>query len=560
MTTDMNNPSNISATQPCELQLVRTPGGRWRMGIEPQLVDRPGELADLAAFLAANNANIERFHYNRSENPHLVHAEISCTSATQCGTLADQLHRIGRLSEDGHIPADDPVLPEVGTIMDQSGLLGLKVTLEDRPGTLADLAEVLRNHDANVIHMDYDGDTAPGLAEITVAASSPGQVAALLDELNRDGLHFHVQWQGADGGPIDAIIGLSAVEQFLFRLKSILPPDKLDRLKSLLESSDEMSRALIDFRREAGGDPEAMAVSEVFSNILHLAAASIGKTGSRFTMRLTGPLAVSEQVSLYMLACPTGANGYLLRTRDEDVLMDTGYGLYYPDVRDWLKRHGFDPARIKRAYVTHPDADHAGWAAPLQEEFGTSVFMHPDAAEVFLHGNRAHNTGTRLQALNVSFTKLITRLTDLRGPARLEDFTRRPDDPAELEGFPVLGGFHVGDVEFLVLESLGGHVAGQVFFFAPMHGLLFCGDYLIDVASLSDRDKQTLSIPKYLMTSTNSDSRVFSKEMGQLRRLMLDVQQRLKQVGSTAMIFSGHGGLYSVDEAGWQDAPEGHKS
>jgi glyoxylase-like metal-dependent hydrolase (beta-lactamase superfamily II)/ACT domain-containing protein len=539
-----------------ELRLARTPSGRWRLAARPRLLDRPGELADLAAFLGANNANILRFFYNRSENPRLVRIEVDCASATECGALADQLQRIGRLPTDDREPEGDPSLPEVRTIMDQDGLLGIKATLEDRPGSLADLAEVLRNHDANVIHMAYDGDAAPGLVEITLAAASPEQISLLLAELNRSGLHFHVQWQGADGGPIDRVIGLSAIEQFLFRLRTILPPDKLDRLRALMESSDEMGRALLDFRRESGENPEAMAVSEVFSNILHLAAASIGKTGPRFSMRLTGPLPLSDEVALYMLACPTGANGYLLRTRDEDVLVDTGYGLYYPDARDWLAAHGFDPARIRRVYVTHPDADHAGWAAPLQEEFGARVFMHPDAEEVFRHGNRAHNTGTRLQALNVSFTRLITKLTDLRAPARITDFTPLVGAPAEFGGFPTMGGFQVGDLDFLVLESMGGHVAGQVFFLVPKQALLFCGDYLIDVASLSERDKQTLSIPKYLMTSTNSDSRVFSREMSLLRRMMLDLRRNMGADGANARIFSGHGGLYTVDEAGWTDQIE----
>lgn len=550
---------NATAPRQQELHLTRTTGGRWRLHVQPRLMDRPGELADLAAFLGANNANIERFFYNRSEDPRIVQLEISCGSATECGALADHLYRMGRLPTDGTEPEEDPILPEVRTITEQAGLLGIKATLEDRPGALADLAEILRNHDGNVIHMSYDGDSAPGLAEITLVTNSPDQVAALLDELNRSGLHFHVQWQGADGGPMDTVIGLSAIEQFLFRLKSILPADRLDRLKTLMESSDEMGHALLDFRRESGENPESMAVSEVFTNILHLAAASIGKTGPRFSMRLTGPLPISEQVMLYMLACPTGANGYLLRTSDEDVLMDTGYGLYYPDARNWLSAHGFDPSRIRRAFITHPDADHAGWAAPLQEEYGTRVYMHPDAASVFVHGNRAHNTGTQLQALNLSFTKLITRLTELHAPARLEKFESRKGDPAEMGGFKVLGSFSVGDVDFLVLESLGGHVAGQVFYLAPKQGLLFCGDYLIDVSSLSERDKQTLSIPKYLMTSTNSDSRVFSREMGMLRRMMLDLKKQLKSDGLTAQIFSGHGGLYSVDEAGWKEKPEGER-
>jgi glyoxylase-like metal-dependent hydrolase (beta-lactamase superfamily II)/glycine cleavage system regulatory protein len=544
--TDARPQAGPQTPEPDGLTLLRDPRGGWRLGAGLRMADRPGELAGLAAFLAGQEANIERFSYNRSENPYVVRMEVRCANASRAGLLADELARQGRLE-----PPDRASLrPE--PITDPGGLLSIKATLEDRPGTLARLAEVFRQHGASVIHMAYDGDAAPGLAEITMATDSPQQVAALLEDLTTGGWHFHVQWQGADSAAMEAVIGLSAAEQFLFRLRRILPPDRLDRLKALFESSDEMGRALMDFRRQAGADEESMAASGVFANILHLAAASLGRTGERFSMRLAGPIVVTSQVSLYTLACPTGANGFLLRAPEEDILVDSGYGLYWPDARDWLARHGFDPARIRRAFFTHPDADHAGWAASLERDCGTLVHLHPDCAGVFSHGNRAQGTGTRLQALNLSFTRLITRLTELDAPQHIAPFSRSPQDPAETGGFPVLGCFAVGDVDFLVLESLGGHVAGQVFYYAPQGGLLFCGDYLIDVPSLSERDKSILSVPKYLMTSTNADSRVFSREMAMLRGLMRETQARLIPQGKVARVCSGHGWPYTVDEAGWE--------
>lgn len=533
---------------PDGLALRRDARGGWRLAAGLRMADRPGELAALAAFLAGHRANIERFAYNRSASPFLVRMEARCASAAQAGALADDLARQGRLDPPGPDAGQDRSEP----ITSLEGLLSIKATLEDRPGALARLAEVFRQHGANVIHLAYDGDAAPGLAEITMAADSPRQVSALLADLTRGGWHFHVQWQGEDSGAMETVIGLSAAEHFLFRLRRILPPDRLDRLKALFESSDEMGRTLADFRRQAGADEESMAASEVFTQILHLAAASLGRTGERFSMRLAGPMALTGQVALYTLACPTGGNGFLLRTADEDVLVDSGYGLYFADARDWLARHGFDPARIRRAYFTHPDADHVGWAAPLEREFGTRVHLHPDCAAVFASQNRAQGTGTRLQALNLSFTRLITRLTELDAPRRITPFDRTLLDPDQAGGFPVLGGFRAGDVEFLVLESLGGHAAGQVFYFAPREGLLFCGDYLIDLPSLSERDKQTLAVFKHLMTSTNADSRVFNREMAMLRALMRDAQARLAPSGKAARVCSGHGWPYAVDEAGWE--------
>jgi glyoxylase-like metal-dependent hydrolase (beta-lactamase superfamily II) len=129
--------------------------------------------------------------------------------------------------------------------------------------------------------------------------------------------------------------------------------------------------------------------------------------------------------------------------------------------------------------------------------------------------------------------------------------SRFSDATGYVGGFKRIGSFQVGDINFDVLESLGGHVPDQIFLFAQAVGLLFSGDYLIDFNSLSDRTKSTLNLARYLMTSTNNESRVFEREMKQLTKLILDTQERLEKSGRTVRIFPGHGEFYAVDEADW---------
>ena len=542
---DRTDPKDQSPEQTDSFSLRRGASGAWRLAASLYLADRPGELADVSTYLAGHGANIELFFYNRSENPNLVKIEADCATAASAGSLADGLQTQGRLDPPKETKAQQT---DGANVTDLSGLLKIKITLENKPGTLAAFARILKEHQANVIYMAYDGGKAPGLAEMAMATKSPDKVSALLQTLNRQNCHFHVSWQGAQGGPIDEVIGLNQVEALLLNLKTILPPDRLDALTELIQSSDEMRHTLLEFRREAGMNNESMAASEVFTNILHLAAASMGKTDHRFSMGLTGPLHVTDQVSLYVLACPTGGNAFLLRAPDGDVLIDSSYGLYFPDVKKWLTRHNIDPSRIGHALFTHPDADHAGWAAPLEQEFGTKVFMHPNARAVLDHENRAFGGNSRLMALNGPYTKLVNRFTDMQAPRTLHTF---PADQGRAGGLKIIGKFEVGDVEFKILESLGGHVPAQVFFFAPDQGLLFCGDYMIDVPSLSDRTKSTLSIARMLMTSTNNDSRIFAHEMELLREIMTETNERLKPLGKSARIFPGHGGFYSVEEADW---------
>ncbi len=523
------------------LRLLPGAAGDWAFAGDLFLQDRPGELAEVSSVIAAHEANIEQFHYNRSEDASLVRIRTRLATARAAGALAEALRARGYLTA-------PETSQEKSEITELGGLLRIKVTLEDRVSTLAAFASVLKAHHANVIFLSYDGEKTPGLVEMAMATRSPDEVGVLLQDLNQRGYHYHVEWQGANGASIDDVIGLSLVERFLLKLKTLLPKDKINKLRELLDSSEDLRETLLNFKRESGENEETMAASAVFSSILQLATSSISKTGRNFVLRVTGPLALTDAVSLYVLACPTGANGYLLRAGDDYALIDSSYGLYYPDVAARLPDHGIAPSRIRHGLFTHPDADHAGWAAPLEADFGTEIYMHPHSIEVLRRENRAYGSSSRLMALNGYYTKLINRFTDMRMPKGIRPF---PAASGEAGGFRIIGRFQIGDVELLVLESYGGHVPAQVFFYSPRHGLLFCGDYLIDFRSLSERTKSTLSIARILMTSTNSDSGVFGREMIQLARLMLDTDARLRPLGRSARIFPGHGEFYSVEEADW---------
>jgi glyoxylase-like metal-dependent hydrolase (beta-lactamase superfamily II) len=273
---------------------------------------------------------------------------------------------------------------------------------------------------------------------------------------------------------------------------------------------------------------------------------SLRKLGPHFTLRCTGPLPVSPTVNLYALAPPTGSTCYLLDDGIELTAIDTGFGLYYDDWKQWLVRLGLEPSRITRVFLTHADADHAGFAGALEAEFTSRVFAHPDVERIIREGNRAAGSGSALMVLNEHFTHLVNAFTRARYPQTIEAL--QPIE-GETGGLRRMTGFGVGDVRFEGLESLGGHTPGQVFYLAPKHGLLFCGDYLIDFRSLSDHDKARLSIPKYLMVSTNVNSRVFAEEMDLLQRLMMDLDERLKAEGKHARVLPGHGEPYHVDEA-----------
>ncbi len=510
----------------------------WSLAAAVYLPDRPGSLAHLARMIGRHDGNITRFAFNRAESPNRVGLRVDILRATAAGSLLEHLKQGELLT--ARDDATEAPLP------DPDALLTVKVRLVDEPGALASFAELLARHGANVIFMQYDSDVAVGQAEMSMAAPSAEEAAALLGEMTDLGYDCHVEYRGSDHDAYRGIIGLSAAEVFFLRLRETLPEAQRGELRRLVESSDQLQHDLIGFRKESARDEESLAASEVFENILELAAMSVRKLGSHFSVRAIGPISITDRCRMHALALPTGGANFILDDGNELTLIDTGYGLYYEDWRAWIGEMGLRPERIRRVMLTHGDADHAGFAGALQTEFGARVFADPAAERVFAEGNRAAGAETPLSALNAHFTRLVSAFTRASYPSEISAFAGGGGD---IGGFSVVGRFEVGDVGFEVLESLGGHTPGQVFYLASEHGLLFSGDYVIDFASLSDHDRGRLSVPKYLMMSTNADSETFMREMNMLQRLMLGIEADLTPRGLHARVFPGHGAPYHVDEA-----------
>jgi ACT domain-containing protein len=241
--------------------------GRWLVEMTTYLEDRPGSLAQLARTAATHGANITRFVFNRAESPNRVQLTVEVRSAMRSGALVEHLERQGLL---------DPREEEAASaIPDPEAILTMKVRLVDQPGALAEFAELLAEHEANVIFMQYDRSLAPGQCEMSMVAPSAEEAAALLTEITESKYDYHVEYRGSDPDAYHEIIGLSAVEVFFLRLRESLPEEARRELRHLVAQSDELQRSLIEFRRESARSEASLAASEVFENVLELATMSL---------------------------------------------------------------------------------------------------------------------------------------------------------------------------------------------------------------------------------------------------------------------------------------------
>jgi glyoxylase-like metal-dependent hydrolase (beta-lactamase superfamily II)/uncharacterized protein with ACT and thioredoxin-like domain len=500
------------------------------------LEDRPGSLADLASLIAFCGGNISFFHYDRSLDANRVVVEVQMKDKKDISALFNAL-RDGNYSFEKTVGGREDV-----QITSAGNILQIKVRLENIPGTLAAFANLLKSHNANVIYMLYDEDIDLESADIAMATKSLKEINYVLDGVNSAGYYYRVLYKGSDEKEVEHIIGLKLVEKFFLKLRKLLPEQEFGELKSIVDSSQEMSEDLVKFYEESGNFLEA---GDVFEKIMTLASKSRSRTGRHFTAVEMPPIRINKKVVLYGFRLPTSENIYLFH-HDEDITMiDAGYGVYYEDIKKLLRGKSLDPAMVKRIFLTHPDADHAGTSGYFAAEFGTEVFMHQGAKGVIEHKNRAYGLTGRLANLNMYYTRLINQFTGNRFPEKIGYF--QLSDSGHEGAFRTIDVFMIGNLEFLVLESHGGHIPGHVFFLNKDYGLIFTSDFLINVRSLSPEDRDVLGVYRYLLTSPNSDGDLYKRESEALSDLITGLNNALKQSGRQAIVFPGHGEYYNVD-------------
>ena len=500
------------------------------------LQDRPGSLADFASLIAACRGNISFFHYDRSVHSNRVVTEV------QMSKQGDLMNLLNSLKENQYMFEETPLVKDDVQITSLENVLEIKVRLRNEPGTLAGFANLLKAHEANVIYMLYDEDIDPESAKIAMATRDLGEIDRLLDAINSAGYYYRVLYRGTDEKEVENIIGLKLVEKFFLKLRKLLPDKEFDEIRLIVDSSQELYADLVHFYEEAGNYLET---GDVFEKILTLASKARTRVAERFTTVEMPPIQINKQVRLYSFRLPTTENLYIFHHDDEMTMIDAGYGVYYEDIKALLKRKSLDPSKVRRIFLTHPDADHAGTAGYFAEEFGTQVFMHPACKEVIENNNRAYGLSGRLSNLNKYYTRLINKFTECRFPEKTDYF--QISDIGNEGTFKITDTVTIGNLTFEVLESLGGHIPGHVFFLNKDYGLVFTSDFLINVQSLSSEDRDILSVYRYLLTNPNSDSQVYKRESDSLRDIIIAIDAVLKQSGKHAIIFPGHGDYYRAD-------------
>jgi glyoxylase-like metal-dependent hydrolase (beta-lactamase superfamily II)/ACT domain-containing protein len=477
--------------------------------------DAPGSLHRAAEIIKKYDGNINRIQYDRRIDPATVFYEVTASDES-FEKITRDLAKIGYLQ----------------TSLKPLNFLKFCCYLPHKPGALYDFLNFTTSAGANIAFIDFDDKGRhPDRLIVSLNIEQSSVVDQLLDHL-KSRYRLEIIEYDTTGKHLDDTVFYVRYAQ---EIRKLIGESEEDFLLSFLADTNHIVQELMD----RGNDPQ-----KVFESILLTGQTLRATTGDTFSAEVQRfPLTETSNLLCFQLPC--GGNIFLISTSDENVMIDTGYGIYHDDVMNMLSRYGFlDEQQISRIFITHADADHCGAAG----FFKSPVSMHKDTLEIIKKNNRAYGSLSEYSVLEEFYTKMINLFSGFNSPEHVQCFT---DPPVAMRGiFPVLGIVTIGDLELEILEGLGGHTCGQVYLYSQKAGLLFAGDSVINFSSLTKERADYSSLAAFLVTSVNVDSGLARKERQALLDLALETDACLGAAGRRCLVCGGHGAVSVPEGAG----------
>lgn len=472
----------------------------------------PGSLHRAADIIQKYEGNINRIQYDRRIDPATVFYEVTATE--------NAFRRItGDLSQIGYLQ----------TSLKPLNFLKICVYLPHKPGALYEFLNFTTSVGANIAFIDFDDKGRhPDRLTVSLNLEQSSVVEQLLDQL-KSRYRLDIIEYDTTGKHLDDTVFYVRYAQ---SIRELIGESEEDFLLSFLADTNHIVQELMD----RGNDPR-----KVFESVL-LTGQTLGATTQNSFYADIQKFCISDRTSLYCFQVPCGGNIFLISSGEENVMIDTGYGIYHQDVMTMLSGCGFGKKdRISRIIVTHADADHCGAAG----FFLAPVMMHQGTLEIIRKNNRAYGSRSEHSVLEEFYTKMINLFSKFKAPARIECFSKKPVKTRGI--FPVLDVIRAGDLELEVLEGLGGHTYGQIYLYSEKEGLLFTADSVINFSSLTKERADYSSLAAFLVTSVNVDSELAKKERQALLALAVQTDAALSDDGKRCLICGGHGAI-SVHE------------
>ena len=475
--------------------------------------DAPGSLHRAAEIIKIYNGNINRIQFDRRIDPGTVFYEVTASEESYEQITRD-LAGIGYLQ----------------TSLKPLDFLKFALYLPHQPGALHAFLSYTTSAGANIGFIDFDDKGCyPDRLTVSLNLEQNMVVDRLLDQL-KSRYRLEILEYDTTGRHLDDTVFYVRYAQ---AVRDLIGESEEMFLLSFLADTNHIAQELMG----RGCDSR-----QVFASVLATGRTLKNTTGTGFYADIQ-KFDLADKITLFCFQVPCGGNIFILQTDSEMIMIDTGYGIYHPDVRLMFSRNGVrELHHLSRIIVTHADADHCGAAG----FFSVPVFMHKGTLEIIRTNNRAYGSRNEHSVLEAFYTQMINLFSKFTIPSDIHCFSLPAVTSRGI--FPVIDKISIGNLELEVLEGLGGHTCGQVYLFSPGHGVLFAADSVINFSSLSTERADYSSLAAFLVTSVNVDSDRALMERKALLAIAENTDAELRKKGRRCLICGGHGAVSTLDD------------
>ncbi|WAC04013.1 MAG: MBL fold metallo-hydrolase [Methanoregula sp.] len=475
--------------------------------------DIPGALHRAAAICRKYGSNINRLQYDRRIDPATVFFEVT-TDTGSFKKITEELGRIGYLQ----------------TSIKPVSFLKFYAYLPHRSGSLDEFLGYTTNAGANIALIDFD-DTGRHPERLTVSLNveQSDEVDQLMDNL-KSRYRLEILDYDNSGRQLDDTI---FYVKFAQNIRNLIGEAEDSFLLSFLADTNHIAQELTG----RGNDPK-----KVFGSVLATGQTLHATTGVCFYADVQ-QFCITPDVNLLCFQMPCGGNIFVFSAADELVMVDTGYGIYYPDVTRMFTYYGLNDGRpLSRIIVTHADADHCGASG----YFKVPVYLHSATIEIIRQNNRAYGSRSERSILEAFYTNMINVFSKFTSPVNIHPFHLPEKSVRGI--FPILETLRIGDLDLEVLESPGGHLCGQIYLYSKEQGLLLAADSIINFASLTPERSAYNALANFLVTSVNVDSELARTERKELFDLISATDAALRPQKKRCIVCGGHGAVSVYNE------------
>lgn len=434
---------------------------------------------------AALGINITRVSYDKAVDSHMLFLDVEGTKEQIC--LADaELERIGYLQNGG----------------DHSGVVLLEFLLEDVPGSVTSILELISRFHFNISYISsQENGTDHQNFKMGLYVEEPEAIAAFMEQAQQLCKVRVIDYNSSERNYDNSIFYTTFVRG----------------LSQMLTLSDEQKQSLLISSNLAMQtlDERGLSPYRTFDSISKFAELLAKSKGERFVPRVS-TYTITENTEIVLIEPACGSNTAIVKSFGKILCVDSGYACYREEMLQLLCR--IDPAfdsTPKTLLLTHADVDHCG----LMNEFDEVIVSCNSARSLQneYSGENGFREGNPLHRPYIHICKILTSYAAV-APEKLR--TPWQNVPELREPLTQIGFFDFGDLHFEVYEGKGGHLPGEIVLIDYEHDLAFTGDIYINTHGLTAAQAEYNQYAPILMTSVDTDPKLCAEERkAVLRRL-----------------------------------------